>query len=360
MMTVVEIPPSSATVTVSIINTGWATGIPCTTWFKPRFEGLDTFDLCSYAFLVTHDDGARRRRVLFDMGIRRDWENIVPIWQQIFSDHGVEVKVERDVADILTDNGIALDDVEAMVWSHLHWDHIGNPAKFPPTTKLVVGPGFKEAFMPGWPTNLRAEFKQEDVAGRTIVEIEKSQFDESVGGFPGYDYFGDGSFFLLDAPGHVTGHINALARTTADPESFIFMAADSVHFSGEFRPSALLPLPDRVEKGAPPLPRPCPGSLLLGMHPKQSTVEPFLILGTSFPENLAEADETIRYLQEFDADGRVLVIFAHDDKIEGYLPRFPEPANDWMRTGVKEGTRWAFLSDLYKIAKGMGGERTSW
>ncbi len=38
-----------------------------------------------------------------------------------------------------------------MVWSHWHWDHIGDGARYPDSTDIVVGPEFKENFVPGWP-----------------------------------------------------------------------------------------------------------------------------------------------------------------------------------------------------------------
>lgn len=37
------------------------------------------------------------------------------------------------------------------MWSHWHWDHIGDGSKFPAATDIVVGPGFVENFVPGWP-----------------------------------------------------------------------------------------------------------------------------------------------------------------------------------------------------------------
>lgn len=40
-----------------------------------------------------------------------------------------------------------------MIWSHWHWDHIGDGAKYPSSTDIVVGPGFTENFVPGWPEN---------------------------------------------------------------------------------------------------------------------------------------------------------------------------------------------------------------
>ena len=85
--------------------------------------------------------------------------------------------------------------------SHLHWDHTGNPFKLPKTVKVLVGPGIKGKQMPGWPANPAAEFNNADITGHDVVEIMEKQFTIDVGGMSGYDYFGDGSFYLLNAPG---------------------------------------------------------------------------------------------------------------------------------------------------------------
>ncbi|KAF5350407.1 hypothetical protein D9758_012467 [Tetrapyrgos nigripes] len=42
------------------------------------------------------------------------------------------------------------------------------------------------------------------------------------------DYFGDGSMYLVDATGHMAGHINILARTSSD-ESWIYLGSDTAH-----------------------------------------------------------------------------------------------------------------------------------
>lgn len=44
--------------------------------------------------------------------------------------------------------------------SHGHWDHVGDITVFPSTTELVVGPGFKEAFCPGYPTKPEVELPE--------------------------------------------------------------------------------------------------------------------------------------------------------------------------------------------------------
>jgi hypothetical protein len=109
----VAIPPSNRTVSVSIIDTtSWAYKIPCHNLFRPPFAGLDTFDICSYAFLITHDD----RHVLFDLGIRKDWENLVPSTVALLKDWGTMLTVEKDVVDILRDGGTDLDKIDAAVW----------------------------------------------------------------------------------------------------------------------------------------------------------------------------------------------------------------------------------------------------
>lgn len=80
----------------------------------------------------------------------------------------------------------------------------------------------------------------------------------SIGPSKAIDYFEDGSFYLLDAPGHAIGHICALARVTSslgviapgkqhEEDSFVLLAGDAVHHVGELRPSPLLPLPAEIK-----------------------------------------------------------------------------------------------------------------
>ena len=150
---------------------------------------------------------------------------------------------------------------------------------------------------------------------------------------------------------HSLGHLNALARTSSNPDTFIFLAADSVHLGGEIRPSELLPLPDEVdEPGIEP--RPCPSSQLLQIHPLHSSTKPFLGLDPCFPEQLKEAEHTIELIQNFDADDRVFVIFTHDTSIYNAIEFFPEVANDWKTKAWKKNGFWKFLANLQQVASG--------
>ena len=105
---------------------------------------------------------------------------------------------------------------------------------FPPSTELIVGP----ASWPGWPSNPDAELLDSHVPTRTFREI----------GFDGADgkalkdavnFFGDGSLYLLNAPGHALGRM----RTTAEPRSLVFMIADACHNAGVLGPTKYVQLP---------------------------------------------------------------------------------------------------------------------
>ena len=62
--------------------------------------------------------------------------------------------------------------------------------------------------------------------------MQEIEFESAfkIGKFNAFDYFGDGSFYLLDVPGHAIGHMCGLVRTT--PTSFLLLGADSCHFAG--------------------------------------------------------------------------------------------------------------------------------
>ena len=186
-----------------------------------------------------------------------------------------------------------------------------------------------------------------------MVELN---FDEdstlSIGGLRAIDFFGDGSLYFLDAPGHAVGHINALARTS--PDTFIFMGADSFHHPAALRPSEGVVLPSSVS--VPNLmPSPCPGELIQSIHPcdgntsSDATRTPFVKVGENSPAiDLGAARETLRKIEAFDADPNIFVVAAHDWSLKDVMEFYPLCANDWKSKGWKEKGRWRFLADFQK------------
>lgn len=170
------------------------------------------------------------------------------------------------------------------------------------------------------------------------------------------DYFGDGSFYLLNSPGHTYGHIAGLARTT--PDTFILMGADSAHHPGALRPSRHHPLPDSLSPSpfsAPPFQSGtvCPGEVLEAIHPQHVKDRPYYsTFSDGGPErNIPLVEETVSKMIDLDGRDDVFVVLAHDASLKRRVDFFPESANEWKSKGWKEETRWKFLEDFQKAAQ---------
>lgn len=192
--------------------------------------------------------------------------------------------------------------------------------------------------------------------GRNLREIDFAEGDQNVlkvGDFRAFDFFGDGSFYLLDTPGHAIGHLCGLARTTANPDTFVLMGGDLCHHGGEMRPSEHLPLPAQISPN--PLTRtlnpPCPGAEFEALQKRRSRSpqQPFFdpAMGLSIPE----AIRSITKAQKADADENVLFIYAHDASVHGVVDLFPLTINDWKKKGWRDRMLWAFLEDLVPAIK---------
>ncbi|WYZ45919.1 hypothetical protein EsH8_IX_000144 [Colletotrichum jinshuiense] len=131
-------------------------------FMAPDVPGLETFKTSpSLCFLLEHPSG---RKLVWDLGIRKDYNNYAPSITNYLPTTKYDIQVTKNVVDILEENGVAASDVEAVIWSHWHWDHIGDPSTFPSTTNLVVGRGFKSAMLPGAPANPDSPILEKDYA----------------------------------------------------------------------------------------------------------------------------------------------------------------------------------------------------
>jgi glyoxylase-like metal-dependent hydrolase (beta-lactamase superfamily II) len=114
--------------------------------------------------------------------------------------------------------------------SHAHWDHCRPIREVFPKATAVFGPGTKEACSPGhfkdasmqWDGRYfdpeRATEKMEEFTGPWQ---QFGPFDRAM------DYFGDGSFWIIQAPGHMPGNCLAVARLkTGD---WVCLGSDCCH-----------------------------------------------------------------------------------------------------------------------------------
>jgi glyoxylase-like metal-dependent hydrolase (beta-lactamase superfamily II) len=180
----------------------------------------------SLSFLLTHS--LTGKKVVFDLGIRKDWENYPPVivkWiKEVYP-----VDVKQDVVESLSKGGISPDDVDFVCLSHLHWDHSGDTQLFKHST-FIVGGRCQALLEPSkaYPHDPEGRFPHHLLPpGRTLFLDPAS--GHSIGPFPhALNFFNDGSLYLVDAPGHLPGHMNALVRTSEDG-AWIYLAGDSAH-----------------------------------------------------------------------------------------------------------------------------------
>jgi hypothetical protein len=198
----------------------------------PNSASHKYMQLASYSFLV--ESHHRSQKVLFDLAFMKDLFKRMPpsLKAMLRGDESVidpVMKIEDicDVPDTLQAHGYDLSEINSIIWSHSHIDHVGDPSVFPFSTDLVVGPGFKSACMPGYPTNPGATILDSAFRGRSVKELDFDQHGlkvANIGGFRAVDFWRDSSFWVLECPGHTGHHLGALCRTT--PDSWVFMGAD--------------------------------------------------------------------------------------------------------------------------------------
>ncbi|PAV16272.1 Metallo-hydrolase oxidoreductase [Pyrrhoderma noxium] len=180
----------------------------------------------SLSFLITHLN--TDTRIVFDLGIRADIENYPELTRKRLSDV-FKAQIPNDVPSSLKKGGLEPSDIKYVCLSHCHWDHTGNTDLFS-NARFIVGSEVRKLFQPGYPEDPTSPFPSSLLPkGRTEFLDVNSKGWGPIGPFPrALDYFDDGSLYFVDAPGHLHGHLNLLARTSADG-GWIYLAGDAAH-----------------------------------------------------------------------------------------------------------------------------------
>lgn len=305
-------------------------------FLRPPIKGFTDLACPAYSFLITHPSG---RHVIFDLGVRKDFQNLPPALYGFLKTF-CSVDAESDVAQVLREDtalGIKPSDIEAVIWSHTHFDHIGDMSTFPSSVDLVVGPEVRNSVLPGYPQNPEGQVHHSDFSDRNVRDI-KFEGVLPFGDCPSYDYFGDGSLVLMSLPGHATGHMAALARVTTGPDTFVLMAGDTCHHGAQFRPNKHFPLP-RSSKPSDEI-----HADSMSVDARAGRDKPFC--DPALYVNEEDALRSRDLLSDFDACSNVLVVLAHDTIMRGRMPFFPNTVNSWAQTELKGETRWSFMRDL--------------
>lgn len=128
-------------------------------------------------------------------------------------------------------------DIKNLIISHFHWDHCGNAEHFP-NAKIIMGKGVNKVIEDVCITCSKKHdgfFGFELPINKEIIEVEWNN-NCKIGPFnKTMDVYGDGTLYIVPGPGHVPGHIMAIAK---HEKGYILLAADGVYSSQSYNGNA--------------------------------------------------------------------------------------------------------------------------
>jgi len=135
--------------------------------------------------------------------------------------HDVRGIVTKTLASQLEEIGIRPDDVTVMIFSHAHFDHVGNSRLFKRARWIVQRREHAAMFGPdtghyGFIPELYADMRHHPVH---LIEGDQ-------------DVFGDGSVTVISTPGHTPGHQSLMVRLKK--AGTIILSGDVAHFGANF------------------------------------------------------------------------------------------------------------------------------
>ncbi|KAH9480448.1 Cytochrome P450 monooxygenase mpaDE [Psilocybe cubensis] len=181
--------------------------------------------LPSLCFLIQHSTNGHK--FLFDLGIPPNLDSYPPAVQKMIANPSTSVDATHHCVDSLAKGNTRPEDIDYVCISHIHWDHTGDPSAFTKAT-FISNEAVRPFLAEGYPT------KPDAAHFSDLYPMDRTRFLDftecpTIGPFPrGHDFYGDGSLYIIDSPGHLPGHINVLARTSPDG-AWIYLAGDSTH-----------------------------------------------------------------------------------------------------------------------------------
>jgi glyoxylase-like metal-dependent hydrolase (beta-lactamase superfamily II) len=199
----------------------------------------------SLSFLIQHRSNTtplKTNNLVFDLGLKRDFSGYREAQQNHIAQRQ-PTTVSPDASESLRKGGLDPKDVDTVILSHVHWDHVGTPSDFP-TSEFIVGSGTMHLLVHGGGPLYPAElFNPDELPHDRTHELPPIRHDDSSKAhdkqtthtwhplsslFPAaIDFFADGSLYVIDAPGHLPGHVNLLARVA--PRRWVYLGGDCCH-----------------------------------------------------------------------------------------------------------------------------------
>jgi glyoxylase-like metal-dependent hydrolase (beta-lactamase superfamily II) len=161
-----------------------------------RFDTLQGFsvaddetavrELVVPCYVIEHEDG----RLLWDGGLPSSVAETEG-WQG----EGMQMRLDRTLAEQLSDMDLDMNSFDYMAFSHMHFDHVGVANEVGGATLLIQKAEYDAAFddslsIPGFDP---AYYENLEYADRVTLDGD-------------HDVFGDGKVRIISAPGHTPGH----------------------------------------------------------------------------------------------------------------------------------------------------------
>ncbi|KAF8140832.1 hypothetical protein K438DRAFT_1995661 [Mycena galopus ATCC 62051] len=302
---------------------------------------------------------------MFNLGIRKDPQNTPPSISFPFESRFAQVEPYQDITVLLQNGGINLTSIDVVIWSHAHFDHVGDMSLFPNTTEIIIGPATNASIYPADPD---ASLQASDFAGHVVTKFNFANVTLVFSGMKVVDNFGDGSLYLLDTPGvniMMLLKIRILIKYLALAWPYDWPRPRHTHL---LRGPGQRYLPPRwTSSPASRLPKglPLPAHLLeesksavstdyfwshdstLGSFDLTSRVAQLLSLpdlpNVSFCADPVTAGVTLEKAATFDADPDFFIVTAHDISLRSSIPYFPAYINSWHASGLKDASVWNFI-----------------
>src|ERR1700761_2469136 len=167
-----QIPSTGNTCLLSIIDTTCLLTVPGDTLVEPVIPGHEFMNFPTLAFLIKNS--VLDKLVLFDLGCQKDFWNLPPPIADVIDEKVPGIRVDKSLVEVLTEGGIDITQLDAAIISHHHYDHMGDPSEFPTSMDLVVGPGFSDEFLPGYPCRKASPVFERAFKDRNVRELSFS------------------------------------------------------------------------------------------------------------------------------------------------------------------------------------------